>query len=245
MPRLPTKLRILLVALLGSCGCYTTGSRDPFREPDPNVRVAGLPRAAAGAVSQVGLGMRDVVARVSGGTPRYLEWARTFNDPASTPDDLRQAMMGLVRYEHGRKPPYTDAYAEAARRSPDALVRATAIRALNISRDARATPLFVEKLEDESDLVRLEAAKALANVPADAAPGPLLEVARSPREVLDVRLAAVDALGRYDNPQLRQALIAMLEADDFSLAWQARQSLVNITGEDHGFNLDAWRQSVG
>ena len=40
-----------------------------------------------------------------------------------------------------------------------------AIRALNICRDATATSIFINGLKDDNELVRLESAKALANIP--------------------------------------------------------------------------------
>lgn len=236
---------LLLAAGAATAGCYTTAHREPFARRDANVEVEGLPLAAVAGVGQLGLGIKDAFAWLRGDTPNYLHWARVLNAPDGTPDEQRQAMLGLARYEYGRKPPYTEAYAEFARRSPHALVRATAVRVLNISRDPSATPLFAEKLQDEAPAVRLEAAKALANVPADEAAGPLLAVATNPQETIDVRLAAIDALRHYDNAELKQGLARLLEADDFSLAWQARRSLVTITGQDHGYDLDAWRRAIG
>src|SRR5882724_5035020 len=72
------------------------------------------------------------------------------------PDERREGINELVDRGYGRQPPYTDRYASLAQNDPDYLVRATAVRALNRARDAKASPVFINALNDESDLVRLE-----------------------------------------------------------------------------------------
>ena len=237
---------LLVILALGlSAGCNTTATRDPFaREEDPNVEIQGLAVVVAGALGQTGAALQDTAARIGGRSPKYLEWARALADPNARPDALREAMLGLVDYDYGRKPPYTEAYAEFARNSNHALVRAAAIRALNISRDRSATGLFIEALEDEAPSVRLEAAKALSNVPDPTAVPALLARARNGSEQLDVRIAAIDALKHAEASDPLLGLVSLLEADDFSLAWQSRRSLITATGEDHGFDSLAWRRAL-
>src|SRR5690606_31987782 len=133
--------------------------------------------------------------------------ARMLSNPEALPDDLRVAILGLTQYDHGREPPYTEAYAQFAQGSRNDLVRAAGVRALNISRDSSATDLFIEKLADPSPKVRLEAAKALANLPDEEAAAPLLGLATSPDEDVDVRIAAVDALRHYRTADLMRSLI--------------------------------------
>jgi HEAT repeat protein len=66
-----------------------------------------------------------------------------------------------------------------------------------------------------------------------------------PAEDVDVRIAAIEALHPYDDPTTKRSLAGLLEAGDFSLVWQARYTLIQITGEDHGFDIDAWRRAIG
>lgn len=242
-------VRAMIAAALCACGavggCYKTASQQPFAREDPEVRVEGLAAITAGALGQVGESLRDTMRRLGGASPKYLAHARTLASPDSTPDALREALLGLAEYEHGREPPYTEAYAQFARGSQHALVRASAVRALSISRHAESTPLFIELLDDPDMRVRLEAAKALANVPDDAAIEPLIAVATSRDEDIDVRIATVDALKHYESAEARRALVALLEAEEFSLSWQARRSLVTGMKQDHGFDVEAWRQAVG
>src|SRR5687768_4172404 len=189
---------ILLICL--ATGCNRTATTDPFaREEDPNVEIQGLAVVVAGAVGQLGMAFNDSAASLTGNSPRYLEWARSMANPDAPPDELREAMLGLVRYDYGRRAPYTQAYKQFAEKSPHALVRATAIRALSISRDETAATVLVKALEDEAASVRLEAAKALANLPDASAVTGLLARAENADEQLDVRIAAIDALKHYDD----------------------------------------------
>jgi hypothetical protein len=238
------RISLVILAFCLAAGCNRTATPDPFaREEDPNVELQGLAVVVAGAVGQAGMAFSDTAASLTGNGPRHLEWARTLADPDASADELREAMLGLVRYDYGRKPPYTDAYAQFAEKSPDALVRASALRALNISRSPK-TELFTQGLIDEAAAVRLEAAKALANVPDPSAAPALAGRAVDPREQLDVRIAAADALKHYEDPEPMRALVSLLESDDFGLVWQARRSLVTATGEDHGFDPLEWRKAM-
>src|SRR5207247_99585 len=108
-------------------------------------------------------------------------------------------------------------------------VRATAIRALNRSRDASATPLFVKALDDPSDQVRLEAAKALVNMPDQKAAPALIKIVDSRTDNRDVRIAAADALRHYKALDVARTLVNTLGQRDFSVAWQSRHSLIMLT----------------
>ncbi|MCS7033428.1 MAG: HEAT repeat domain-containing protein [Phycisphaerae bacterium] len=156
------------------------------------------------------------------------------------PDERREGINRLSARQFGRAEPYTTRYQQIVQTDSDYLVRATAIRALNRSRDATATPLFVEALNDPNVPVRLEAAKALVNVPDEAAVPRLIQMVRDEREDRDVRMAAVQALGNHRRMDVARELVSLLNHRDFSLAWQARQSLQAITTADHGYDEAAW-----
>lgn len=131
-------------------------------------------------------------------------------------------------------------------------MRAAAVRALNRSRDRDAIPVYIRALEDKSELVRLEAAKALANIPDDRAIAPLMQHLEGRLEVRvgdrtemqqenrDVRIACADALRNFRRLDVAQALIRVLQDQDFGVAWQARQSLNLITGRDFRYSQTAW-----
>lgn len=176
----------------------------------------------------------DIVTNRTAGTA-----ARKMEDPYF-PDERRDGINRLAARTYGRGEPYTARYAQIAQTDTDYLVRATAIRALNRSRDASATPLFLKALDDENSRVRLEAAKALANVPDEAAQAKLLKMAGDDQEERDVRIAATDALRNFKRLEVARGLIGLLNQRDFGVSWQALQSLRSITGRDYRYDESAW-----
>ncbi|HTW93660.1 MAG TPA: HEAT repeat domain-containing protein [Tepidisphaeraceae bacterium] len=122
----------------------------------------------------------------------------------------------------------------------DFTVRAAAIRVLNRARARGHTDLFLAALHDDEPLVRLEAVKALANIPDPAAEPDLVNTLQDENEDTDVRIAAADALRCYRTEDAAHALIAVLNDDDFSVAWQARQSLILMTAHDFRYDESAW-----
>jgi hypothetical protein len=179
------------------------------------------------------------------------------NNP-TRPDARREGIAALTtRWDFGKKPPYPHLYQQIAQHDSDVIVRAMAIRALNICRDASATKIFIAGLKDENEQIRLESAKALANIPdSDAIPG-LLEVLGGTRSIMtadgrrtvvaeskDVRIAAADALRQYRTIDVARQLISYLNEQDFGVAWQSRQSLIRLTGQDLKYDEAAWLQYI-
>jgi len=174
---------------------------------------------------------------ISGDSP--FNAAKSMLDP-SRPDKRRQAVMYLSRRKFGREDPYLKYYAEMARTDPDYTVRAMAVRALNRARDRRVTSLYMQLLEDKSELVRLEAAKALANIPEPLAATALIKHLENTEESTDVRVACADALRNYPTLEVAQVLVRALRDRDFAVAWQARKSLKLMTGRDYRYDQAAW-----
>jgi HEAT repeat protein len=88
--------------------------------------------------------------------------------------------------------------------------------------------------------VRLEAAKALANVPDERAIAPLIKRLDNAEESVDVRIAAADALRNFRTPLAAQALVRVLRDRDFAVSWQARKGLKLMTGRDYRYDQAAW-----
>ena len=156
------------------------------------------------------------------------------------PDERREGIATLVGYDFAKADPYTARYDQIARRDPDPLVRATAIRALNRARHADSDPTFIAALSDPEAEVRLEAVKALNRMPTAAAAGPLSKALADPQEPVDVRIAAAEALGHYQTLDVARALVAQLNGRDFGVAWQARRSLKQMLGADYRYDEPAW-----
>jgi len=157
-------------------------------------------------------------------------------------DARRIGINGLAATDRGEQPPYTIRYAQIGRLDNDYLVRATAIRSLNRSRDRSATAvaLYVRSLEDPNVPVRLEACKALGHMPTEDATEPLLRIANRTEEDKDVRIAAIDALRHYKTLEVARTLVLMLSDHDFGIAWTAHHSLKALTGRDLQYDEAAW-----
>jgi hypothetical protein len=174
---------------------------------------------------------------ISGRTPRA---AAVQMEDQYFPDERRIGINRLSAFEFGRQPPYTKRYEQIAQRDSDWLVRATAIRALNRSRWSEATPIFIAALDDSNDHVRLEATKALANIPDANAVPKLIKLVNDGTENRDVRIAAADALGHFKTVEVARTLASQLGGREFGVAWQAHHSLQAITGEDLRYDESAW-----
>lgn len=158
------------------------------------------------------------------------------------PDQRRYGINKLVSRSYGKQDPYTKRYGQIARNDSDWLVRATALRAMNRARYKAGTPVYIEALQkDDNARVRLEAAKALANIPDPAAAELLVKVMTSTAEDKDVRIAAADALKHYRKLDVVKALVGQLgNTNDFGVAYKSRESLQHLTGRDLRYDEAAW-----
>jgi HEAT repeats len=172
----------------------------------------------------------------TGHTP--YKYAKNLQD--TNPDIRRDAIYTLSDNGFGRKHPYTTRYGDMAKTDADATVRVAGVRALNRSRDARFTSLYIALLADDSQWVRLEAAKALANIPDPKAVPQLMALLADEKQIRDIRIACADALREYRQSDVAQALIRVLADRDFGVAWQSRQSLNLMTGQDFGYDASKW-----
>ena len=112
-----------------------------------------------------------------------------------------------MEWDFARHDPYTRRFRQIAQFDTDPTVKATAIRALNRARDVQSTKVFIRALGDPNEWVRLEGAKALANVPDVAAAEPLLQLLNRVDENRDVRVAAADALKHYRTLAVARGLV--------------------------------------
>jgi hypothetical protein len=187
-----------------------------------------------------------------GNTPgRY---ARMMEDDQSA-DQRRDGILKLVAdYPFARTEPYTKRYWQIAQGDPSTLVRVAAVRALDRSRQKSAIPIAIRYIDDGNALLRLEAAKALANLPDDRAVSALIRHMGTTIEVRvegnriepqpesrDVRVACADALRNFPTKDVARALIDMLREKEFEVSWQARKSLILMTGHDFHYDQAKWR----
>jgi HEAT repeats len=166
--------------------------------------------------------------------------ARKMEDPKS-PDNQREGMLRLTDFEYARRGIYLKGYAILARNGGDFTVRAAGLRALNRCRAQGYTVLFMESLNDDQSLIRLEAADALANIPdAQAVPLLLIHMGTDAEPSVDVRIACAEALRNFHTTEVMHALVDELDDQEFGVAWQARQSLELLTGQDFRYDSKGW-----
>ncbi len=198
-------------------------------------------RAKAGFLEKIADTIGEQIVRMynfmTGDTP--FDQAKNMLSP-KYPDLRRQAIMYLSKHEYGRQDPYLKYYAEMARNDPDYTVRAMAIRALNRARDKSVTTIYLTALDDKNELVRLEGAKALANIPEPLAVQALIKHLDSPEETNNVRVACAEALRCYRRQEVAQVLVRNLRDPQFGVAWTSRRSLKLMTGKDYRYDQSAW-----
>ena len=225
------------------------GSTPP--PPDQTDSIIGLSSDTGGALSGGRNGGGGFFGAVAGGPTKlwnFITGKPTVSPSAAVakmqdrqfPDERREGIATLVRWDFGKRDPYTERYDQIARKDPDPLVRATAIRALNRARHAESDSTFVSALSDPDPQVRLEAAKALNRLPTADAAGPLAKLLSDQQQPRDVRIAASEALGHYQTLDAARALVAQLNGRDFGVAWQARRSLRQMLGADFRYDEPAW-----
>ncbi|MDB5332515.1 MAG: putative lyase [Phycisphaerales bacterium] len=219
---------------------YYNDAYNDAEEDSGNIVLRGLAMAGSGIYSAGALAI-DVpvrgIAWLNGDRPGAA--ARLMEDPAS-PDNRRTGMNKLADTDFIQVASFRKRCREVAQYDKDASVRATALRTSNRARDSKATPVFIKSLEDPNEWVRLEAAKALVNVPDVEAAAPLSKILGNREENRDVRIAAADALKHYRTLAAVRALTSALNEREFGISWQARNSLKYLTARDYGFDESAW-----
>lgn len=225
-----------LLTLSATVGCGTSPSQEAAG-PDPGtVSVADV--YGEGEEGN-GLFFQALADAIAGPDPTVA--ARdAFN--RADPDRRRVGLIRISNSEQGGDPAFLEVY-RLLLDDPDATVRAAAAAALArhgaaAAGDAdRLVPLLAP---DQPLYVRWEAAKALRHLPSPAARRALTLTLRNDPDA-EVRLAAAQALGRYQDPEAFDALVIALNDLDFGVVESARRSLVLLTGRDAGLEPGSWR----
>lgn len=166
------------------------------------------------------------------------------------PDMRRAAINELSKYDWGRREPYLEGYAAVLanergrpKAESSATVRSAAVRALGHGQQPKYIKDLALALKDPDSLVRIDAVLALDATPDAQVIAPLSLTATTDPDP-DVRARATRALHRYDNPDVIQTLLRILDDREFSVRYAAGASLKAITGLDLGTDADAWRQRL-
>lgn len=167
------------------------------------------------------------------------EAADMATDPYSAENRFKGTTL-LSNADFGGSPVYLDLYLDGVD-DPDPGVRTAAIRALGRHGDPEHAPLIIEGLSDENRLVRIEAARALQRVHSSDAVTPLINAVNIDNEAdADVRAAAADALGQYQENRVVQALIGALRDPRLVVNNRVQKSLRTLTGQNFGIERRMW-----
>lgn len=165
---------------------------------------------------------------------------------ASEDADLRRhgvMMFGNKKYAEFETTP--ELLANVALTDTDALVRATAVQALSSFHNyPDIINVYKKTAGDENPLVRQTTMEEL-------------RLFRSHKETLsilverieddlepDVKGPAAEILGFYRDRNALNALLVGLGDDDFQVSYLSKQSLQRLTGQDFGYDGQAWRQWI-
>ena len=146
-------------------------------------------------------------------------------------DVRREHIVKMMSEWGGKSDEAVGLYAMLAKTDADPTVRSAAVRGLGESKNTSAVQPLADVLDNETDeFIRRDAAVSLGKVRGPEAVKPLLGHLRSDPEDA-VRAACARSLGEYEYPGVTQGLVAALLAEDFSVVYEARQSLEKLTGE--------------
>lgn len=126
---------------------------------------------------------------------------------------------------------------------PDPLVRQEIQNTVAKFSHPLAMRMLVAGLQDDDMNVRLTCCYRLTEKADPSTIGPLRAVVETDKE-LDVRLAAVDALGKMQSPEAVAALGLALADRDPALQYAGVQALKTASGQDLGNDVATWQQYV-
>lgn len=205
-----------------------------------SIRLALLTALLAAASACQTSGKDPISAALSSFMPPTPgEAARDAGNPFDA-DARRTGISLLQAAPFGGGKPYLELYRYKVT-DEDATVRAAAVRGLGLHGEVKDADLLIPLLEDKSDSVRWESAKALQKIHQPKAVTSLLKHLRPQDETnLDVRMACAVALGQYAEPRVFEALVGALNDTDYGVIKSARNSLHTLTGYDFGSDSTLW-----
>lgn len=154
------------------------------------------------------------------------------------PEKRRLGISLISNAPFGGEPAYLEVYRKAVT-DTDALVRAASVQALALHGIGNDALLVAPRLEDRSQMVRWEAARALQRLHNPAAIDPLVKAMLHDDDD-DVKMAAANALGQYKEPRVVDALLTALDDRSLSVNRNARRSLRILTGQDFDTDRKKW-----
>ena len=197
--------------------------------------------------SLVGLMYTLMIALALGGCGRGVDSWQEQIQSNDNPDLRREAVLELMEQRVSRSDKAVELFALLGEGDRDPTVRSAAVQGLGESGNAKAVAPLTRVLTSEPNTqVRTDAAVALGKVHGPSAVRPLLSRLREDY-VSEVQAACARSLGNYPYPGVVQALVAAMLNDDFSIVFEAQQSLKKLTGVSFqtGRAWQAWLNENG
>ena len=164
----------------------------------------------------------------------------------STPPDLRREAILKLKEQGKSEPPEVRAkileILKAIITDPkeDVLTKSAAIAAASELGGGVVAPALVDALNDPYAIVRIDAAHALGRMALPSTREPLIRALRED-PYSAVRLAAARSLRNFRSGDVIVALIETLDDPERAVAYTAWESLRRITGENLGYQRQAWQ----
>ncbi|MCG8447968.1 MAG: HEAT repeat domain-containing protein [Pirellulales bacterium] len=135
----------------------------------------------------------------------------------------------------------TEQLALQIRTEPDPLVRQAIQESIAEFSTPLAREVLIAGLQDDDIDVRITCCQRLGGRSDDSVVGALRAVLERDEE-LDVRLAAIDALGRIPTTETVSALALALNDRDPAMQYAAIQALQAVSDQNFGNDVAAWRE---
>jgi HEAT repeat protein len=131
--------------------------------------------------------------------------------------------------------------AHEIQREQDVQVRRQIIRTMAAIPNQRATAVIHAGMDDPDESVRIACCEAWGKRGGSLAVEELA-TALDTQASADVRMAAARALGELEDPAAVQPLAKLLVENDPAVQRRAMESLKRASGQDYGYDVQAWRQ---
>ena len=123
---------------------------------------------------------------------------------------------------------------------PDPIVRKAIQETIAQFKTPLSSVVIVAGLSDDASVVRMSCCRLLGDRAEAASISQLGRVAAADADV-DVRMAAVDALGKFKSPASVQALAVALKDRDPAMQLAGMEAMKSASGEDLGNDVQTWR----
>jgi len=119
--------------------------------------------------------------------------------------------------------------------------RAQAVAAVALVPGEAAVRALNAASTDSSEKVRLTACRAWQQLGGPEARDMLLTLANNESESTSIRQAAIAALASFDESEVRESLVLLLDDRSPAVQYHVTRSLAKLTARDFGGDMQAWR----